>query len=87
MLSVIDHLMAHTGEVKRDVDAKFFGVTHPSRGYYIVSSTAGIWYLHHDGAVKEGVQNSSGKPAFWPTEKEALDFFDNWRGRTKRDHF
>ena len=79
MLNVIDSLMVSTGEVKRDFECKFFGKKHPSRGYYIVIPNAGDWYLHHDGKVKNGVNADSDTPAFWPTEKEAQDFFDNWK--------
>ena len=79
MQNVINSLMARTGEVKRDYEGKFFGKKYLSRGYYTVIPGAGTWYLHHDGKVKNGVNADSDTPAFWPTEKEAQDFFDSWK--------
>lgn len=79
MQDVIDSLMANRGVVKRDIEATFFGKKLQSRGYYIAILGNHVWYLHHDGSVKEGVEAASDKPAFWPTESEAQEFFDNWK--------
>lgn len=76
---MIYSLMARSGKVKRDIEAKFFGKHRESRGWYIVAPEHGVFYLHHDGQVKEGVNADSEKPAFWPTEQEAKGFFDTWK--------
>jgi len=80
MGNIIENLMANTGVVKLESEYTGFGKTLPSRGYYITTPCRhGVWYLHHDGKVKKGVQADSEKPAFWPTEKEAREFFDGWK--------
>ena len=72
-------MMVKNGEVKREIDTKFFGRNRPSRGYYIVENVRGRWYLHHDGTVKDGVKHDSKKPAFWDSEDSANEFFKNWK--------
>lgn len=79
MENIIENLMANTGVVRQELEYTGFGKTHPSRGYYITTPCNGVWYLHHDGKVKEGVRGDSEEPAFWPTEEEAQTFFDNWK--------
>lgn len=71
--------MANEGVIKKELDSKFFGIIKPSRGYYIVIQSRVIWYLHHDGVVRKGVNGNSDNPAFWPTFDAAKDFFDIWR--------
>lgn len=60
--------------------SKFLGKDFVSRGFYITDHS-GQFYLHHDGKVKDGVHAMSEKPAFWPTQKEAQDFFDAWKAK------
>ena len=81
MQEILQQMMAKSGEVKRDIEARFFGQTKPSRGYYIVIPEGGVWHLHHDGLVKQGVNADSKEPAFWPTEEDATQFFNTWRKR------
>jgi len=78
MQDIVSSMLFNTGKIRRDVEAKFFGKQYPSRGFYICDN-GGRWYLHHDGLVKDGVKADSEKPAFWPSEKEAQDFFDAWK--------
>lgn len=80
MQDILNKMMAETGEVKQEIDARFFGRNRPSRGFYIVEST-GRWHLHHDGTVKDGVKHDSGKPAFWDSKESANDFFENWKAK------
>ena len=81
MQETLQKMMAKKGTVKRDVEVRFFGQTRTSRGFYIVMPEEGVWYLHHDGLVKEGVNADSEEPAFWPTEDAAKRFFNAWRSK------
>ena len=72
------------GRVRQELECEFFGRVRPSRGFYICDES-GRWYLHHDGVLRDGVGSKSEKPAFWPTEKEAQDFYDNWKDEALRD--
>jgi len=76
-------LMLDSGEVKQDLETTFFRILRKSRGWYIVLPLTGVWYLHHDGDVKNGVHNDSEKPAFWGSEEEAQSFFDSWKVKNK----
>lgn len=72
-------LMADAGVVKREEDLNMCGKIQESRGYYIVIPADGIFYLHHDGTVQNGVAAFSDKPAFWETREAATEFFDEWK--------
>lgn len=85
MQDSLRHMMAQSGVIKKDVEGRFFGEDYPSRGYYIVLPGAGVWYLHHDGKVKNGTNADSGRSAFWPTEKEAKVFFSEWRAKVIKE--
>lgn len=78
MQNIVANMVAKTGTVKLELECKFFGIKYPSRGFYICDDS-GRWHLHHDGLVKDGVNADSEKPAFWPSEKDAQDFFDAWK--------
>lgn len=77
--SALERQMAALGVVRRDMECEFFGVKKESRGYYIVLPDHGAFYLHKDGAVRNGVGSKSKEPAFWDTEEEAQEFFDSWK--------
>ena len=86
MKEIAEDLIEKAGVVARDFEGMFFGRYHQCRGFYIVSPD-GHWYLHRDGEARVGVYAEYSKPAFWPTEKEARDFLDQWREkRSSGDH-
>jgi hypothetical protein len=72
-------IMISGGEVKQDLDFCFLGLIKKTRGWYIVTPISCVWYLHHDGLVKFGVNADSDKPAFWNSEEDANTFFDKWK--------
>lgn len=72
-------MMLERGVVKRDLDDNFSFNKKPSRGYYIVLLPNGIFYLHHDGTIKDGVKSKSKNPAFWDSKEEAEEFFEHWK--------
>lgn len=49
-----------------------------NRGFYIHEMPHGIHYLYNDGVVRSAVNNKDAS-AFWPTEKEAIDFYEKWK--------
>lgn len=77
--NVLIELMIETGVVKKEIETKIMGKTNSSRGYYIVTSDSGVWYLHHDGIIRCGVNAKAEKPAFWETKEEAEKFFSEWK--------
>lgn len=78
-LQDVIQLMSSSGIIKKEIHTKLFGKNIPSRGYYIVIPENGSLYLHHDGKVKFGVDAEGDKPAFWNTEADAEEFFNQWR--------
>ena len=51
-----------------------------NRGWYICNENGGVHYLHNDGIIRNGVVDYDGVEGsgFWPTRKEATDFYQDW---------
>ena len=79
-MSIEESLILNNPIIEQEIALEVCQQSLPSHDWYI-TEPSGKFYLHKDGYVRDGVRLSDINSAFWSSQEDAEEFFNQWRDK------